>query len=679
MEHKSKRKLGKFNKKMLALGLSLLFVLSVGIVAVLAATSQKAGISTTISYKANNVAVRIYFDVYHQSGDTKTTLVPKQGTNALPTETADNGYQGMYYLDIDSYDASNPKVSFDPVNLVEVVSTLPDTSNRANKNIYTGYVNYNFTIVNKGSRDVLVTVDENEINTLDNLVVDKQFNLGTGRSPASSSSFTILNANYATNNGSLPASNTGTADTSATVSMQVFVEDPALNANGNYEIPLILRAQDYEPTELSMVSNIEISAAEDIKVASGSKLNAYINDNTTPYATYNLANGQLVTNTNNFQNYSASDMSATGIAKSIDVYLPNDVIIYTLTLETILINESDTGIFVSYASQGTSQNLDKTINLNSNNNTVANKSGNTIDSRTCTYKESYKKDNVGFSQVVLNMNVSKISEVSASHDFTYTLTEDGKGYKVSKGATEPTGVVILPNYYNGILVTEIAENGFSYLSNVTAFLIPNGITTIGKSAFEYSSCITQMDFFNETLTNIEDHAFYGVSGVSQFTIQKSVANIGIGVFIMGPVKITVDSSNTNFSVENSCLLDLSTQTLLCLADQSVTSISGTPCTAIADEAFLGAVNLNSVYISEGVQTIGKQAFYASSISGNITIPSSMKKIGQEAFSYCSSISSITFENSIGWLQNGTYFQTAYENENATNMTKAGFGELTYAG
>ena len=48
--------------------------------------------------------------------------------------------------------------------------------------------------------------------------------------------------------------------------------------------------------------------------------------------------------------------------------------------------------------------------------------------------------------------------------------------------------IVIPPSYNGVSVTQIAENGFKGTTDLESVVLPEGITVIGKSAF--SGCTT---------------------------------------------------------------------------------------------------------------------------------------------------------------------------------------------
>ena len=145
---------------------------------------------------------------------------------------------------------------------------------------------------------------------------------------------------------------------------------------------------------------------------------------------------------------------------------------------------------------------------------------------------------------------------------------------------------------NGVLVKYKGKD-----SNV---VIPNGVTSIGKSAF--SGCILRKVKIPNGVTSIGESAFSGCSLGDGVTIPKSVTSIG-----------------------NSAFAGCEYLTSIVIPD-SVTSIG--------DSAFYHCSKLRRVTISDGVMSIGKKAFGECYNLKNVTIPDSVASIGDAAFYGC---------------------------------------------
>lgn len=84
-------------------------------------------------------------------------------------------------------------------------------------------------------------------------------------------------------------------------------------------------------------------------------------------------------------------------------------------------------------------------------------------------------------------------------------------------------------------------------------------------------------------------------------------------------------------------------------------------TRIADEAFANKNYIRSVYICEGVETIGERAFRHCSNLVSVTIPSSIKAIKNGAFFECRNLTSIKLPTTMSSIERGAFAGTGIRN------------------
>jgi len=190
----------------------------------------------------------------------------------------------------------------------------------------------------------------------------------------------------------------------------------------------------------------------------------------------------------------------------------------------------------------------------------------------------------------------------ASFGLEYELAKGGQSYIVASiGDCADTNVVI-PRYYNGLLVTSIGEDAFFGCDDLTSVIIPDSVTSIGDGAFRYCISLTSVTIPN-SVTTIDDGAFYHCFFLTNITIPDSVTSIGGWAF-------------------NNCM--------------SLTNITiPDGVTFIGEETFSGCQNLENVTIPDSVTGIFPRAFYNCCSLTSITIPSKVEFIEWEAFFGCS--------------------------------------------
>ena len=172
-------------------------------------------------------------------------------------------------------------------------------------------------------------------------------------------------------------------------------------------------------------------------------------------------------------------------------------------------------------------------------------------------------------------------------------------------------------------VTTIGDSAFDGCSSLSSITIPEGVTTIGKAAFRDCDSLTSITI-PESVTTIGDDAFYGCSSLTGITIPEGVTAIGDSAFY-GCSRLT-----------------------------SITIPEGV--TAIGFHAFEGCTSLSSITIPEGVTAIGDFAFSSCSSLTSITIPESVTTIGVDAFADCSSLSSITIPEGVTAISSYAFYR-----------------------
>lgn len=71
---------------------------------------------------------------------------------------------------------------------------------------------------------------------------------------------------------------------------------------------------------------------------------------------------------------------------------------------------------------------------------------------------------------------------------------------------------------------------------------------------------------------------------------------------------------------------------------------GKPVVEIGADAFRSAVELQSVYVPEGIRRIGRRAFMNCQKLSFISLPSSLEKVGSFAFGYCGELRAVGFNS-----------------------------------
>ena len=168
----------------------------------------------------------------------------------------------------------------------------------------------------------------------------------------------------------------------------------------------------------------------------------------------------------------------------------------------------------------------------------------------------------------------------------YELSPDGTHYTVSDADSAQGPEVVVPSVYNGLPVTAIDAEAFSFCIFLTKITIPVGIAYIGDSAFSDCSSLKQI-VIADSVISIGDYAFARCSSLESVTLPDGITSIGESAFAL--------------------------------------------CSSLAD-----------VIIPDGVVRIGGGAFYWCSSLESIALPDSIISVGDSAFYGCDLLETVYY-------------------------------------
>ncbi|WP_294597616.1 leucine-rich repeat protein [uncultured Rikenella sp.] len=222
-------------------------------------------------------------------------------------------------------------------------------------------------------------------------------------------------------------------------------------------------------------------------------------------------------------------------------------------------------------------------------------------------------------------------------------------------------------------VTTIGESAFDFCYGFTEVVIPEGVTTIEKYAFRFCSGLTGNLTIPNSLTEIKEGVFAYCNGLTDVTIPNSVTIIGPGAFmdctgLAGPLTIPNSVTRIGYEAFGRCsgltgnlIIPDGVTTIESRAFDRCSGFTGTlkipeGVTEIGSSAFSGCSGFTgNLVIPERVTEIGEFAFVGcSGLTGNLTIPSSVKTIGAGAFQECSGLTSVTIPNSVTTIERSAF-------------------------
>lgn len=197
-----------------------------------------------------------------------------------------------------------------------------------------------------------------------------------------------------------------------------------------------------------------------------------------------------------------------------------------------------------------------------------------------------------------------------------------------------------------------------YTGSDADVVIPEGVTSIGKSAFENCKSLKSITI-PDRVTSIGDNSFNHCTSLTDATIPNSVTSIGNGAFRNCTNLTSIAIPNSVTSIGSWGFSRCKSLTSITIPD-SVKSIGSYAFydTAWYDDQPDGVVYAGkvayiykgtcpeTVTLKDGTLAIAHNAFYDCSSLENITIPDSVTSIGESAFEDCTSLESITIPNSV---------------------------------
>lgn len=225
-------------------------------------------------------------------------------------------------------------------------------------------------------------------------------------------------------------------------------------------------------------------------------------------------------------------------------------------------------------------------------------------------------------------------------------------------------IVVIPNN-----VTSIGSSAFEYCDSLTSIMISNSVTSIGDFAFSGCDSLNYNEYDNAMYLGNNDNPYFALIKCKSTNITN--CNINEQTKVIADSAFWACSSLTNFDVKNNKYYQAIDGNLYSKDGKTLVQY------AIGKKA-------NSFTISNSVTRIGDSAFeYCDSLT-SITIPNSVTSIGDSAFSNCSELTQINFagsedqwkaiKKSVGWNQGvpincKTHFSLSVKKANGKPVNK----------
>ena len=247
-----------------------------------------------------------------------------------------------------------------------------------------------------------------------------------------------------------------------------------------------------------------------------------------------------------------------------------------------------------------------------------------------------------------------------SQGLDYSINADGISCTVTGIGSCTDRILIIPEYIEGCKVTAIGENAFKECE-FQKVVISQYVTEIGARAFMNCKSMDEVTLPAE-LKVIGEEGFYICNALKNVYYQGDVEGWCSIDFVTGWSSPTGHYSNLYF--KDKLVTDLVIPDTVTKIDnhaffgcEAITSVKiGNGVIEIGDQAFSCCKSLSKVTLGNSVKTIGDCAFESTLIT-EIVIPDSIEYIGCEAFYYCTFLKNVEIGKSISYVHVGAFLES----------------------
>ena len=290
----------------------------------------------------------------------------------------------------------------------------------------------------------------------------------------------------------------------------------------------------------------------------------------------------------------------------------------------------------------------------------------------------------------ITVNASEDDELTYG-DFQYKIEDDN-----SCTITDYDGMassLSIPSAINGHTVKQIDTGALSDNRIITSVTIPNGVTTIGFSAF--NGCIKLEKIkFSSNLDTVCENAF---NNTKWFNNQSNglvyVEKVAYKYKGDMPRNTKITLKSDTVSISESAFKDCANLTAILIPSsvkhidkyafyncQGLTKLNfNDGIERIENDAFGSCEKLTSVNFSETLKSIGAFAFVECKKLSEITIPQSVTSVGEYAFSGCENLASVTVSDDLPYVGGRAFEKTKWLNSQPDGVVYIGKSAYGYKG
>ena len=257
-----------------------------------------------------------------------------------------------------------------------------------------------------------------------------------------------------------------------------------------------------------------------------------------------------------------------------------------------------------------------------------------------------------FNSEVAEYVISGVSTVFLANGIYYRLRD-----MTTNDEVEVTGVPEgIANYSGDIIieptvtrnnkvytVTGIYNSAFSG-SSIKSISLPDGLLTIGNSAFDGCQLLTEIEI-PSTVEEIGERAFYNCYKLNKLTLHDGLKTIRGMAFAYCTQLTNVTLPNTLTTIGSATFYACS---------GLITIVWPASVNTIEESMFYDCEKLTNVTLPTTITAVNRSAFYNCRSLLQITLPESLTSLGYEAFRGCSALTSIVIPNGVKRIESSTF-------------------------
>ncbi len=267
-----------------------------------------------------------------------------------------------------------------------------------------------------------------------------------------------------------------------------------------------------------------------------------------------------------------------------------------------------------------------------------------------------------------------------NEEYDYAPADDGTA-KILKYRGNSADVVI-PAELGGAPVTVIGKSAFSYNPTLESVTFPDTVTRIENHAFYNCDKLASV-ILPESTAYLGHHAFSACSALKSINLPVSLTEIEHSPFSYCPelVEIHISPDHPVFEVIDGVLFSKQDKRLICYPFSSRAGTYEIPQgTEILDNGvFSSCTELTHVILPNSIREIREDAFLYCTNLKEIILPTSLTSIGIAAFLNCTSLTSVVIPDSVTFIDSNAFCDCASMTDITIPESVTSFGIYIFTG